>query len=67
MNVFADIVSFIQPIAFVMENVPEFLSNRYWKYFYAAKIDMNRKDTLLKKIYTMLHLLGFHKKDSDLL
>ena len=36
-NVFADIVGFIQPIAFVMENVPEFLSNRYWKYFYTAK------------------------------
>ena len=36
-NVFADIVSFIQPIAFVMENVPEFLSNRYWKYFLCSK------------------------------
>lgn len=36
-NVFAEIVSYIQPIAFVMENVPEFLSNRYWKYFSTAK------------------------------
>lgn len=36
-NVFAEIVSYIQPVAFVMENVPEFLSNRYWKYFSAAK------------------------------
>lgn len=36
-NVFAEIVSYIQPAAFVMENVPEFLSNRYWKYFSAAK------------------------------
>ena len=35
--------------------------------FMQQKIDMNRKDTLLKKIYTMLHLLGFHKKDSALL
>ena len=34
--------------------------------FILLKIDMNRKDTLLKKIYTMLHLLGFHKKDSAL-
>lgn len=36
-NVFAEIVSYIRPIAFVMENVPEFLSNRYWSYFAAAK------------------------------
>ena len=36
-NVFAEIVSYIQPVAFVMENVPEFLSNRYWRYFAAAK------------------------------
>ena len=36
-NVFAKIVNHIQPDAFVMENVPEFLSKRYWKYFSAAK------------------------------
>lgn len=36
-NVFAEIVNYIRPIAFVMENVPEFLSKRYWKYFSAAK------------------------------
>jgi DNA (cytosine-5)-methyltransferase 1 len=36
-NVFAEIVGYIQPIAFVMENVPEFLSNRYWRYFATAK------------------------------
>jgi DNA (cytosine-5)-methyltransferase 1 len=36
-NMFAEIVGYIQPIAFVMENVPEFLSNRYWKYFSSAK------------------------------
>ena len=36
-NIFAKIVSCIKPDAFVMENVPEFLSNRYWRYFSAAK------------------------------
>ena len=36
-NVFAKIVSYVQPTAFVMENVPEFLSNRYWRHFAAAK------------------------------
>ena len=36
-NVFAKIVNYIRPDAFVMENVPEFLSGRYWKYFSAAK------------------------------
>ncbi len=36
-NIFAKIVSWIKPDAFVMENVPEFLSNRYWTYFSAAK------------------------------
>ncbi len=35
--VFSKIVDFIQPVAFIMENVPEFLSKRYWKYFSAAK------------------------------
>jgi DNA (cytosine-5)-methyltransferase 1 len=36
-NVFAEIVSYINPMAFIMENVPEFLSKRYWKYFSSAK------------------------------
>jgi DNA (cytosine-5)-methyltransferase 1 len=36
-NTFAEIVSYIKPVAFVMENVPEFLSNRYWRYFSTAK------------------------------
>lgn len=48
-NVFADIVSFIQPIAFVMENVPEFLSNRYWKYFYAAKNRYEQEGYIVKE------------------
>lgn len=34
---FSRIVSEIQPMAFLMENVPEFLSNRYWKYFSKAR------------------------------
>lgn len=34
---FAKIVEKIQPDVLVMENVPEFLSKRYWKYFSAAK------------------------------
>lgn len=36
-NIFAEIVEEIQPVAIVMENVPEFLSKKYWKYFSAAK------------------------------
>ncbi len=36
-NVFSDIIGYLHPLAFVMENVPEFLSNRYWKYFASAK------------------------------
>ena len=48
-NVFADIVSFIQPIAFIMENVPEFLSNRYWKYFYAAKNRYEQEGYIVKE------------------
>ncbi len=36
-NLFAEIVGYLRPQAFVMENVPEFLSNRYWKYFSSAK------------------------------
>lgn len=34
---FAEIVKRIQPAVIIMENVPEFLSKRYWKYFSAAK------------------------------
>ena len=48
-NVFADIVGFIQPIAFVMENVPEFLSNRYWKYFYSAKNRYEQEGYIVKE------------------
>ena len=34
---FARIVERIQPVAIIMENVPEFLSKRYWRYFSAAR------------------------------
>lgn len=34
---FAEIVKRVQPEVIIMENVPEFLSSRYWKYFSAAK------------------------------
>lgn len=34
---FSRIVAEIKPDAFVMENVPEFLSNRYWHYFNQAR------------------------------
>ena len=34
---FAEIVKKVQPDVLIMENVPEFLSTRYWRYFSAAK------------------------------
>jgi DNA (cytosine-5)-methyltransferase 1 len=34
---FSKIVSEVNPAIFVMENVPEFLSNKYWKYFNQAR------------------------------
>ena len=34
---FAEIVKKMDPDAIIMENVPEFLSNKYWKYFETAK------------------------------
>lgn len=34
---FAEIVKRIKPDVIIMENVPEFLSKKYWKYFSAAK------------------------------
>lgn len=33
---FAQVVKYIEPDAIIMENVPEFLSKRYWKYFAEA-------------------------------
>lgn len=34
---FAEIVKKVQPDVIIMENVPEFLSKRYWRYFSAAQ------------------------------
>lgn len=34
---FSKIVAAVKPDAFVMENVPEFLSERYWRYFKTAR------------------------------
>lgn len=34
---FAKIVKHVKPDVIIMENVPEFLSKRYWKYFSAAR------------------------------
>jgi DNA (cytosine-5)-methyltransferase 1 len=34
---FSRIVSEVNPTVFIMENVPEFLSHRYWKYFSKAR------------------------------
>jgi len=34
---FAEIVKKVQPDVIIMENVPEFFSSRYWRYFEAAK------------------------------
>lgn len=34
---FSHIVTEVNPDVFVMENVPEFLSNRYWRYFSKAR------------------------------
>lgn len=48
-NIFAEIVSYIQPIAFIMENVPEFLSNRYWNYFSAAKESFLKEGYIVKE------------------
>ncbi len=48
-NVFAEIVGYMQPLAFVMENVPEFLSNRYWKYFSQAKERYRRDGYVVKE------------------
>lgn len=48
-TVFAEIVSSIKPEAFVMENVPEFLSKRYRKYFAAAKSRYEQEDYVVKE------------------
>ena len=61
-NVFAEIVSYIQPVAFVMENVPEFLSNRYWRYLVLEILSGKNVQICgnnLAAIWSGLQLLGF--------
>lgn len=46
---FSKIVEHILPDAIVMENVPEFLSERYWKYFSSAKENFERAGYTIKQ------------------
>lgn len=45
---FAEIVKKVQPEVIIMENVPEFLSARYWKYFSAAKACFEKNGYIIK-------------------
>lgn len=46
---FAEIVKRVQPEVIIMENVPEFLSSRYWKYFSAAKKSYEENGYIVKE------------------
>ncbi len=46
---FAKIVEQVQPNVIIMENVPEFLSKRYWKYFSEAKRRFERNGYVVKQ------------------
>ncbi len=46
---FSKIVEHIIPDAIVMENVPEFLSERYWKYFSSAKENFEKAGYIVKQ------------------
>ena len=46
---FSKIVVEVKPSAFVIENVPEFLSNRYWKYFNKARRAFYRAGYVVKQ------------------
>lgn len=48
-NIFAIIAQTILPEAIIMENVPELLSNRYWKYFSAAKGTLKKSGYIVKE------------------
>lgn len=48
-NVFAEIVQEIRPEVIVMENVPEFLSKKYWKHFSAAKKSYEKCGYIVKE------------------
>lgn len=45
---FAEIVKRMRPDVIIMENVPEFLSKKYWKYFSAAKACYEQCDYIIK-------------------
>ena len=46
---FSRIITEIDPNVFVMENVPEFLSNRYWKYFSEIREVFNKAGYTVKQ------------------
>ena len=46
---FAKLVKTIQPDVILMENVPEFLSKRYWSYFSAAKKSYEEQGYIVKE------------------
>ena len=46
---FSRIVSVINPVAFIMENVPEFLSNKYWRYFSKARTAFIKAGYIVKQ------------------
>ena len=46
---FAKLVKTIQPDVILMENVPEFLSKRYWNYFSAAKKSYEEQGYIVKE------------------
>lgn len=45
---FAEIVKKVQPDVIIMENVPEFLSKRYWRYYSAAKKSYEENGYIVK-------------------
>ena len=46
---FVEIVKNVHPDVIIMENVPEFLSTRYWKYFSAAKKSYEEMGYIVKE------------------
>lgn len=46
---FAAIVEKVDPEVIIMENVPEFLSKRYWRYFSAAKKQYEKQGYIVKE------------------
>ena len=46
---FSQIVATVNPSVFIMENVPEFLSNRYWKYFCKAQTAFHNAGYIVKQ------------------